>query len=115
MCGDIRCSGLPSWWDYWYGPAARVKGAKAAFATVAEVITPGEVVTTIRGCDGGKSPGPDGVSIDLLKLLVGDDLGPGRPPIPADRLPLACLMAELVKTVFSRGHEPTSEQKHSTA
>ncbi len=61
------------------------------------------VVTTIRGCDGGKSPGPDGVSIDLLKLLVGDDLGPGRPTVPADVVPLACLMARLASLSIRLG------------
>jgi hypothetical protein len=102
-CGDIRCAGRPSWWDYWYGPDARVAGAKSAFAPVAAAVTPGEVVTTIKKCDGGKSPGPDGVSIDLLKLLVGDDLGPGRPTTPADEVPLACLMAELTSLSIKLG------------
>ena len=103
MCSDIRCCGKPAWWNHWYGPDARVAGAKAAFAPVAAVVTPGEVVTTIRGCDGGKSPGPDGVSIDLLKLLVGDDLGPGRPTSRAGEVPPACLMAELASLSIKLG------------
>jgi hypothetical protein len=73
----------------------RVAGAKAAFAHLTATVPPAEVVTAIRDCDGGKSAGPDGVSIDLLKLLVADDLGPGRPQTSADEMPLACLMAKL--------------------
>jgi hypothetical protein len=102
-CGDIRCSGRPSWWDYWYGPSARVPGARAAFAHVGAVVTPDEVVSTVKKCDGGKSPGPDGVSIDLLKLLVGADLGPGRPATPASDVPLACLMAKLASESIKLG------------
>jgi hypothetical protein len=70
---------------------------------VAAAVTAEEVVTTIKKCDGGKSPGLDGVSIDLLKLLVGDDLGPGRPTVPADQMPLACLMAELTSLSIKLG------------
>jgi hypothetical protein len=102
-CGDIRCSGRPTWWDYWYGPGARVPGARAAFAPVTAAVTPDEVVATIKKCDGGKSPGPDGVSIDLLKLLVGADLGPGRPVAPASEVPLACIMAELASQSIKLG------------
>ena len=102
-CGDIRCVGQPTWWNYWYGPDARVAGAKAAFAPVAAAVTAEEVATTIKKCDGGKSPGLDGVSIDLLKLLVGDDLGPGRSTVPADQMPLACLMAELTSLSIKLG------------
>ena len=102
-CGDIRCCGRPEWWDYLYGPDARVVGARAAFAHVAAMITPAEVVDTIRKCSGGKSPGPDGMSIDLLKLQVGDDLGRGRPTIPAGEVPLACLMAGLASQSIKLG------------
>ena len=102
-CCDVRCSGRPSWWDYWYGPTNRVAGAKAAFAHLTATVPPLEVVTAIRGCDGGKSAGPDGVSIDLLKLLVADDLGPGRPQLSADVMPLACLMAKLTSLSLRLG------------
>jgi hypothetical protein len=94
-CRDVRCSGRPTWWDHWYGPTGRVAGAKAAFAHLAATVPPAEVVSAIKDCDGGKSARPDGVSIDLLKLLVVDDLGPGRPQTSADEMPLACLMAKL--------------------
>ena len=78
-------------------------GAKAAFAHVATAVTPTEIFITIRGCAGGKSPGPGGVSIDLLKLIIGDDLRPGRPTVPADEVPLACLMAGLASQSIQLG------------
>jgi ribonuclease HI len=96
-CSDIRCHGVPSWWDRWYGPEGRVPGAKAAFAGVAALITPDAVRKAITGCAGGKSPGLDGVSIDLLKILITDPVGPqaGR-ALPADMdVPLLCLMAAI--------------------
>ena len=96
-CSDIRCHGVPSWWNRWYGPEGRVVGAKDAFARIAAVVRPGEVLRAITGCDGGKSPGLDGVSIDLLKILVTDPVGPqaGRRPRTAEEVPLLCLMADI--------------------
>jgi hypothetical protein len=94
-CSDIRCHGVPSWWDRWYGPGGRVMGAKAAFAGVAALVTPDAVRRAIVGCDGGKSPGLDGVSIDLLKILITDPVGlqAGREPRDAGEVPLLRLMA----------------------
>jgi exonuclease III len=96
-CSDIRCHGVPSWWDRWYGPEGRVTGAKAAFAGVAAPITPDAVRKAITGCPGGKSPGLDGVSIDLLKILITDPVGPqaGRALPTAGEVPLLRLMADI--------------------
>jgi exonuclease III len=104
-CCDIRCHGVPSWWDHWYGPEGRVPGAKAAFAGVAALITPDAVRGAITGCAGGKSPGLDGVSIDLLKILITDPVGPqaGRAPLAARELPLLCFMADIASLSIQIG------------
>jgi hypothetical protein len=96
-CSDIRCHGVPSWWERWYGPAGRVEGAKSAFAGVAAPVTPDTVRKAITHCAGGKSPGVDGVSIDLLKILITDPVGPqaGRAPRAAGEVPLLRLLADI--------------------
>ena len=67
LCYDIRCSGLPEWWESKYRTIPR---AAAAFKGVFDDVTPEDVVTAIRGAKWSKSPGPDLLSIDLLKTLL---------------------------------------------
>ena len=105
VCHDLRCSGLPSWWDQWYGPDARVPGALDAFRRVGDAITPKEIVGAVMGCDGGKSPGPDGLSVDLLKLLVSDPSSHHSGSATRDEreVPIARMLADLASTSLRLG------------
>jgi exonuclease III len=104
-CADIRCSGKAPWWEYWYGPRGRVPGAARAFADVGNLVTPAEVLAAVLSCDGGKSPGLDGVSIDLLKLLA---RGPseavtGPLALPAGDMPVMRGLATLSSMALKLG------------
>ncbi len=104
-CADVRCCGKPPWWEYWYGRRGRVPGAARAFADLGSPITPAEVLAAILKCDGGKSPGLDGVSIDLLKLLArGPAEGVAGPlTVPPGDLPVMCALAALSSMALQLG------------
>ena len=103
LCGHSMC--WPAWWDAVYGPRGRVRGALAAFAELMTRPPPTEVIRAIRACGGGKSPGHDGVSIDLLKALL-----PDKPQPPAkeseallNTVPIADALSEITGLSFLLG------------
>jgi hypothetical protein len=64
---------LPEWWSGVYNPAS--KGIDPfLFADILRSPTVDEILHTLRRCEGGKAPGPDTVSIDLLKVVTNPDL-----------------------------------------
>jgi ribonuclease HI/exonuclease III len=79
---DVRdTNAVPFWWDKFYD--RRAKGIPSeAFAELMTPATPSEIRSAIVGAEGHKSPGPDGCSIDLFKLLTGPDptLTAANPP-----------------------------------
>jgi hypothetical protein len=82
-----------------------VRGALAAFAELMTRPPPTEVIRAIRACGGGKSPGHDGVSIDLLKALL-----PDKPQPPAkeseallNTVPIADALSEITGLSFLLG------------
>ena len=65
----------PFWWDSTY--ARDAKGIPdEVFAHVCDPPAVAEMAAIIRGCASGKSPGHDGLDIDLWKLVASDDTSP---------------------------------------
>jgi exonuclease III/ribonuclease HI len=93
----------PAWWDALYSRDS--KGILASvWARVLAPVTVAELVEIFGSVAGGKSPGPDGVSIDLLKLVCRPLEGePGGSDSPN---PCALALAELISAMFERGYVP---------
>ena len=64
-------TGKPDWWDQYYGRDR--KGCGDAFKDVCKEATPEEIWKTVRDAGAHKTPGHDGISIDLLKILLRTD------------------------------------------
>ena len=65
-----KASGVPFWWDSMYDRSA--KGIPCAvWGDLMVPVTPRELFDAIAKVPAGKAPGHDGVSIDLLKVVVG--------------------------------------------
>ena len=90
------------WYSDMYDPLLKGVNPKWWFGLMAEV-RPGDLVQAIRDAPGNKAKGPDGVSINLLKLLADY-----RSPDPEDRKPHVAIsvFALLVSVSFVCGVTP---------
>lgn len=73
---DVKC--VPKWWDSAYGAEHCNPLGKSVFLNIMNPMTIQELRSCIRKANGGKADDKDGISIDLLKLVVNPDLL--RPP-----------------------------------
>lgn len=75
----------PSWWDAVYSRGAKMIPA-AIYRHLMDPVSEHEMEACVRAAEGGKSPGPDGCSIDLFKLLVASESTLGCRPACAQAL-----------------------------
>ena len=69
-CHDVRCmQSPPDWWDDYYSPAAVSTLGTKVLKDILTPTTEEEILRAIRRIPNGKTPGRDGVSAGLLKLL----------------------------------------------
>jgi len=86
------------WWNKMY--SRKAKGIPArTFAGLTRPAPTAEVGRALAGASSGKSPGPDGCGIDLLKLVA------GGPPGATDR-PCLSALAIIVNHCIRLGHVP---------
>jgi hypothetical protein len=91
----------PFWWKKIYSREA--KGIdETTFEQIMDNVTPEQVYKQIRNTCGEKSAGIDGVSIDLLKLLVRNDLLK-RPKSQGSSTSTLLLLTEIINASFACG------------
>ena len=101
-CHDLRCTqSPPDWWDDYYSPAAVSTLGTKVLKDILTPTTEEEILRAIRKIPSGKTPGRDGVSAGLLKLLSAEehyDEGYSSPIIR--------ILTHLTNESFRLGHVP---------
>jgi exonuclease III len=93
----------PEWWSKMFSREAKAIPAEM-FADILVPATEAEILETVMGAGGGKSAGSDGVSIDLLKLLVTPNCPAGGGTCARPYTATLKVVTLLINEGFRRGH-----------
>ena len=101
---EEKTTGVPFWWSSMYSWNAKgIDGS--VWGSLLESVDPRAIYDIIASTDGGKSPGHDGVTMDLLKLAIGLFPGSGR---VFERCALLDVLVALVNLTVRTGVVPLS-------